>query len=547
MSNNYPGFKTDTRPNPDWEAQERAFFGASAPPLSPNSAKATPGQSRPDDDEQVARRIEEQWRREELKALQEDEQLAAALSRLGDDVAAPPKKSGGGGGGGKQESTAAKGLLAEDHDRKLAQRLQDEEDREAKKGAKAAVPRATSPLPPKSAPPLPDPNKCYGCHGSLTFGFSGGQILTVKRDQRYHPSCFTCAGCSSPITDLTFNLAKDLLDLHGRPLPVHSSCYSELFAPKCSVCRSTVPKDSKSGAYVYSHHPFFSGWRNCEKHDRESGRCQGCARMEPLHDPFNDLCDEGRRLCNSCCRTVVLDSNDLKPVWLSVLEFLSSSLGLPVWPAMKSIPVIAVSHSTLNAKSHSSNHVSSTTSTTRGLCLSETQVQTFRSPSFAYSGSSLLPSFSDVSVGGGASTEVTAVLCLSGLPSDLSASIVAHEAVHAWLKLHPSYGRLVVARRHRGASPIEPQVEEGCCQLVASLYLESLANAAGKDPRKEPATGGAEGPSDAELRKYFSYSIETDPSPIYGEGYRIAARIFATIGIEALLEHIVETGSWPRA
>jgi hypothetical protein len=34
---------------------------------------------------------------------------------------------------------------------------------------------------------------------------------------------------------------------------------------------------------------------------------------------------------------------------------------------------------------------------------------------------------------------VTAILCLSGLPRDLTASVLAHEATHAWIKLHPRF------------------------------------------------------------------------------------------------------------
>ncbi|CAM9613297.1 unnamed protein product, partial [Heterosigma akashiwo] len=54
---------------------------------------------------------------------------------------------------------------------------------------------------------------------------------------------------------------------------------------------------------------------------------------------------------------------------------------------------------------------------------------------------------------------VTAVLVLGGLPYDLCASILAHEAFHAWLRCQNDFPHLPL------------QVEEGMCQLVAQLWL----------------------------------------------------------------------------
>ena len=127
---------------------------------------------------------------------------------------------------------------------------------------------------------------------------------------------------------------------------------------------------------------------------------------------------------------------------------------------------------------------------------------------------------------------VTAILCLSGLPKDLSASVLAHEATHAWIKLHP---------RFDFERPIPPQVEEGCAQLIALLFLTE-----GLDPPLPLENNDGSGPSDEKLRQYFKFSIETDDHEIYGTGYRRAAMAYSKIGIEALMSHVVLYQDFPE-
>ena len=61
----------------------------------------------------------------------------------------------------------------------------------------------------------------------------------------------------------------------------------------------------------------------------------------------------------------------------------------------------------------------------------------------------------------GGEVQVTAILVLFGLPWLLTGSIMAHEVMHAWL-------------RTSGYRNLAPEVEEGLCQLMALLWLESL-------------------------------------------------------------------------
>jgi len=57
--------------------------------------------------------------------------------------------------------------------------------------------------------------------------------------------------------------------------------------------------------------------------------------------------------------------------------------------------------------------------------------------------------------------------------------------------------------------------------------------------------GGENGPSDEKLRQFFKFSIESDTNEVYGEGYHLAARSYAKIGLEALLSHVVNYQTFP--
>ena len=56
--------------------------------------------------------------------------------------------------------------------------------------------------------------------------------------------------------------------------------------------------------------------------------------------------------------------------------------------------------------------------------------------------------------------QVTAILVLYGFPWLLTGTILAHECMHAWLRL-------------RGVTQLPLQTEEGLCQLMGLLWLEA--------------------------------------------------------------------------
>ena len=375
--------------------------------------------------------------------------------------------------------------------------------------------------------------KCDGC-GRVTMTF----ISALGK--KFHASCFRCAGCHEVI-DPTEPFA---FIGEQEKQPLHRGCYAELYGIKCSVCTTPLSPDEQ-GRISYVKHPFFDKECMCPSHavNAEARRCTGCHRFEPKMNRFAELGDNDRCVCWSCCRTVVVDSDDALPLWNRVLSYMEVNLGLPLWTGMNDIPVLVVDHDTLNERSQRSAHHGSKQIMTRGLCLSEHHIgRRFRIPKLRYDSRGSKFTAADAEGQGltffripdasktNPNTNVTAILCLSGMPRDLAASILAHEATHAWIKMHPDYD---------ATKPLPPVVEEGCCQLIAHLFLTD-----GLDPAsKEMGADG--GPSDEKLRQYFKFSIETDEDAVYGEGFRIAGALYAEIGILPLLSHIVLYRNFP--
>jgi hypothetical protein len=336
-------------------------------------------------------------------------------------------------------------------------------------------------------------------------------------------------------------------DEAGEKHPLHKECFSELYGVKCAVCKKAIPA-GPDGKVSFVKHPFFDTEQMCPSHASSPGRrCTGCHRFEPQDEPFADLGDVGRVVCYSCCRTAIVDSSDAEPLWKSVINFFDKKLNLPVWADMREVPVLIVGYKSLNEQMKQTGgvHGGSTQIMTRGVCLTEHQTsgrklqatslrfdkrkQSFEKRGEHEKGFTFLqvPDANKVNP----DSSVTCILCLSGLPKDLTASVLAHEAAHAWIKLHPRYDVM---------HPIDPQVEEGCAQLIAMLFLSEGLPPASTD------TDGDGGPSEAKLRQYFKFSIESDSNEIYGEGYRKAAAAYSAIGIEALMSHVVLYGEFPN-
>nr|GEV34070.1 hypothetical protein [Tanacetum cinerariifolium] len=87
--------------------------------------------------------------------------------------------------------------------------------------------------------------------------------------------------------------------------------------------------------------------------------------------------------------------------------------------------------------------------------------------------------------------------------------------MHGWLRL-------------KGYRNLNPEVEEGICQVLSYMWLESEIM-----------------PGSTSSAPSSSSSVAHDASPAYGEGFRAANAAMNTYGLRRTLDHIRLTGSFP--
>ena len=108
-----------------------------------------------------------------------------------------------------------------------------------------------------------------------------------------------------------------------------------------------------------------------------------------------------------------------------------------------------------------------------------------------------------------------------------------------------------------GYRTLSPEVEEGICQVLAHLWLESeITSGSGSMATTSDASSsssstsssskkGAKTEFEKRLGEFFKYQIETDSSVAYGDGFRAGMRAVERYGLRSTLDHIKMTGSFP--
>jgi hypothetical protein len=334
-----------------------------------------------------------------------------------------------------------------------------------------------------------------------------GSYLTLSGIS-YHAECLVCAGCQNRIQGQV-RLQDDAF--------YHPHCADELFCQRCCLCSNKLQE-------TFYRNTFFEDEIYCKEHTNAK-TCFTCHRKEPSassrRDSFAELPD-GRSICMECVTTAVLDSSEASPIYHEVLDFFEFSLNLPIPEEMRKVPILAVDLPSLNENLSSAgprnNHVGGLV---RGMTLSTVGHVKYITP-----GGLIWDAYSSQFRSGGSSTykidqirEVTAVLVLYGMPRDLTASVLAHEAMHVWIRLKKDM-----------PFHLPPKVEEGLCQVVAHKFLEHISS--GGNLR------GVVSRSEKKLREYFSYAIESDSDPVYGDGFREAKVSVDTLSLEVVLDYV---------
>ncbi|KAL8476028.1 hypothetical protein ACS0TY_028628 [Phlomoides rotata] len=404
-------------------------------------------------------------------------------------------------------------------------------------------PAAPHPPPPRSprygyesyTPPYPfyQPSgyrTCAGCNNEVGQGRYLSCLGAV-----WHPECFRCHACNLPISDYEFSMSDNR--------PFHKSCYKDLHHPKCDVCKNFIPTNG-AGLIEYRAHPFWHQ-KYCPSHEHDgTPRCCSCERMEPVDARYLVL-DDGRKLCLECLDSSIMDTHECQPLYLEIQEFYEGLL----MKVEQQVPLLLVERQALNEAMEGEKNGHHHMPETRGLCLSEEQTVStiLRRPKIG--GYRVLDMFTEpyrlVR-----KCEVTAILILYGLPRLLTGSILAHEMMHAWLRL-------------KGYPNLNPEIEEGICQVLAHMWLDSeimagsgssvASSSASSSSSSAFSSASSSGSSkkgkrsdfEKKLGEFFKHQIESDTSAAYGDGFREGNKAVLKYGLKSTLDHIRLTGSFP--
>ncbi|KAJ7952952.1 Protein DA1-related 1-like [Quillaja saponaria] len=365
---------------------------------------------------------------------------------------------------------------------------------------------------------------CAGCNAEIGHGRFLSCMGAV-----WHPECFRCHACNLPITDYEYSMS-------GKH-PYHKSCYRNQHHPRCDVCNNFIPTNS-AGLIEYRAHPFWLQ-KYCPSHERDgTPRCCSCERMEPRDTKYL-LLDDGRKLCLECLDSAIMDTHECQPLYLEIQEFYEG-LNMKV---EQQVPMLLVERQALNEAMEGEKNGHHHLPETRGLCLSEEQTVTtiLRRPRI---GAGRIMDMITEPYRLTRRCEVTAILVLYGLPRLLTGSILAHEMMHAWLRL-------------KGYPNLSPEVEEGICQVLAHMWLDSEiyagsgSNAAASSSSASASTSnqsskkGKRSDFEKKLGEFFKHQIESDTSSAYGEGFRLGNQAVLKYGLRRTLDHIRMTGSFP--
>ncbi|XP_065872834.1 protein DA1-related 2 isoform X1 [Euphorbia lathyris] len=363
---------------------------------------------------------------------------------------------------------------------------------------------------------------CGGCHGDIGYGNYLGCM-----GKYFHPECFRCFSCGYPITENEFSLS-------GRD-PYHKSCFKELTHPKCEVCFQYIPTND-AGLIEYRCHPFWSQ-KYCPSHEHDNtARCCSCERLESRNARYYCL-EDGRSLCLECMESAITDTGDCQPLYHAIRDYYEGmNMKLD-----QQIPMLLVERQALNeaivGEKNGYHHMPET----RGLCLSEEQTVTSIQRRPRIGSHRLVGIRSQPQKLTRKSCEVTAILVLYGLPRLLTGAILAHELMHGWLRL-------------KGYRNLNPEVEEGICQMLSYMWLESeVLPSKGMMPSTSAASSSSSSSSkkggrsnvENKLGEFFMHQIANDASPAYGGGFRAANAAVNKYGLRRTLDHIKLTGDFP--
>lgn len=104
-----------------------------------------------------------------------------------------------------------------------------------------------------------------------------------------------------------------------------------------------------------------------------------------------------------------------------------------------------------------------------------------------------------------------------------------------------------------GYPSLSQDVEEGICQVLALMWLNAKLKSGSVSNLASASSSSSSAPKrdtiskfERTLGEFFKHQIESDSSPVYGDGFRAGQRAVSKYGLQETLNHIWRTGSFPH-
>ncbi|KAF7140133.1 hypothetical protein RHSIM_Rhsim06G0037300 [Rhododendron simsii] len=342
---------------------------------------------------------------------------------------------------------------------------------------------------------------CAGCNTEIGYGRFLNCMNAV-----WHPECFRCHACNQPICDYEFSLSGNY--------PYHKFCYKEQYHPKCDVCKHFIPTNA-AGLIEYRAHPFWVQ-KYCPFHEHDgTPRCCSCERMEPRETKYVAL-EDGRKLCLECLDSAIMDTNQCQPLYLDIQEFYER-LNMKV---EQEVPLLLVERQALNEAMDGEKSVRQIHSQMTNDSLLDFL---FLLGELIFCSAKKLTVVLSRGQGHHHMPE-TRGLCLS---EEQTVSTVAD-----WFYPSPR--------------------DDARMASTSSLYLHIMSTSGSNGASTSSSASvsrsskqGTRSPFERKLGDFFKHQIESDASPVYGNGFRAGNHAVLKYGLPMTLNHIRLTGGFP--
>ncbi|CAE5959335.1 unnamed protein product [Arabidopsis arenosa] len=290
-------------------------------------------------------------------------------------------------------------------------------------------------------------------------------------------------------------LSQDLASTMERLVPIFKEidsmqqrCNGELIVLIKTLERAEKMIISTAQRIEFNEHPFWLE-KYCACHDIDgTPKCCSCERLEPKETNYVMLGD-GRWICLECNESSIMDTYECQPLHYEIREFFKG-LNMEI---EKQFPLVLVEKQALNTAEEEDKIGHHHEVSTRGCCFSEEVIITsvLRRPKMQ-SNNMLIEEIETVRTVG--KSKIISVMILYGLPRDL-----------------------------------EPEVEEGLCQVVAHMWLESQTYASTNGAAASSSASSSshmrvnttnEPMFEEKLVEFCKKHIEKDDSPLYGLGFK---------------------------